>query len=394
MQDNNSTGLLHPSMLPQSFTHNHGQQQQQQQQMSQLQAAQSYQQQHQQQLMHQQQQAQFQLQQQHQYMNGPPLAELQSIANQFVADYYQMMSTHPMHLYHFYGQNSSFSMRSEDDREDMIVNVELASGRDDITHRFIKTAPHFKKLGTPKVLGIIVQRAQYGLIVSVDGEMRGSEDNQVRRFMQTFLLASQNTSSYFVANDVLRIWKSNSSTIDTSDDTRLINRPMLQKMASETTMTGVVDVNQSTSDETVIDEQKDMHKGTDEQLGWVVDIVDSPEKNTGWTQQAVPEKQHQESLAIVVPIPVKARRDSSPRKQSPKKGMKQHQSKIAWAASPEKETGTWGSQDKPIAKIDKGKITEVCISPTTPTLTQRELDILFASAGKIIKVELNNVSDC
>ena len=59
-----------------------------------------------------QQMAMLQQQQQQQFQHFYPqtMEDVAYIAKQFTSDYYQMMTSHPAHLFHFYGQQSSFTL--------------------------------------------------------------------------------------------------------------------------------------------------------------------------------------------------------------------------------------------------------------------------------------------
>uniref|UniRef100_A0A1B0C3I2 NTF2 domain-containing protein n=1 Tax=Glossina palpalis gambiensis TaxID=67801 RepID=A0A1B0C3I2_9MUSC len=115
----------------------------------------------------------------------------QSVGREFVRQYYTLLNKAPNHLHRFYNNNSSF------------VHGEstLVVGQKNIHNRIQQLNFHdchakISQVDAQATLG-------NGVVVQVTGEL--SNDGQpMRRFTQTFVLASQSPKKYYVHNDIFR----------------------------------------------------------------------------------------------------------------------------------------------------------------------------------------------
>uniref|UniRef100_A0A1A9W6F6 NTF2 domain-containing protein n=1 Tax=Glossina brevipalpis TaxID=37001 RepID=A0A1A9W6F6_9MUSC len=115
----------------------------------------------------------------------------QSVGREFVRQYYTLLNKAPNHLHRFYNNNSSF----------VHGESSLVVGQKNIHNRIQQLNFHdchakISQVDAQATLG-------NGVVVQVTGEL--SNDGQpMRRFTQTFVLASQSPKKYYVHNDIFR----------------------------------------------------------------------------------------------------------------------------------------------------------------------------------------------
>ncbi|XP_036345163.1 ras GTPase-activating protein-binding protein 2-like [Rhagoletis pomonella] len=115
----------------------------------------------------------------------------QSVGREFVRQYYTLLNRAPNHLHRFYNNNSSF----------IHGESTLVVGQRNIHNRIQQLNFHdchakISQVDAQATLG-------NGVVVQVTGEL--SNDGQpMRRFTQTFVLASQSPKKYYVHNDIFR----------------------------------------------------------------------------------------------------------------------------------------------------------------------------------------------
>lgn len=115
----------------------------------------------------------------------------QSVGREFVRQYYTLLNRAPSHLHRFYNNNSSF----------IHGESTLVVGQRNIYNRiqqlnFNDCHAKISQVDAQATLG-------NGVVVQVTGEL--SNDGQpMRRFTQTFVLASQSPKKYYVHNDIFR----------------------------------------------------------------------------------------------------------------------------------------------------------------------------------------------
>lgn len=122
----------------------------------------------------------------------------QSVGREFVRQYYTLLNKAPDHLHRFYNNHSSFvhgGLEPQNREAPLVVGqkqiynkIQQLNFRD--CHAKISQVDAQSTLGN-------------GVVVQVTGEL--SNDGQpMRRFTQTFVLASQSPKKYYVHNDIFR----------------------------------------------------------------------------------------------------------------------------------------------------------------------------------------------
>uniref|UniRef100_W8B608 Ras GTPase-activating protein-binding protein 2 n=1 Tax=Ceratitis capitata TaxID=7213 RepID=W8B608_CERCA len=133
----------------------------------------------------------------------------QSVGREFVRQYYTLLNRAPNHLHRFYNNNSSF----------IHGESTLVVGQRNIHNHIQQLNFHdchakISQVDAQATLG-------NGVVVQVTGEL--SNDGQpMRRFTQTFVLASQSPKKYYVHNDIFR-YQDMYSDEDNDADTRAEN---------------------------------------------------------------------------------------------------------------------------------------------------------------------------
>eukprot|EP01137_Pigoraptor_chileana_P016284 Opistho-2@72995 len=137
----------------------------------------------------------------------------QKLVRQFLQQYYSVLSSNPdTQLHLFYHDNSSLSRANPSE-----LAAETAHGLEAIRAKI-------QSLGY-KDCRINVTTIDYqtsvgdGIVVTVNGELAISSENP-RSFMQTFFLARQNPSGYYVHNDMLRFLED--PAVDVADESEAV----------------------------------------------------------------------------------------------------------------------------------------------------------------------------
>ncbi|KAK9507523.1 hypothetical protein O3M35_007361 [Rhynocoris fuscipes] len=122
----------------------------------------------------------------------------QCVGREFVRQYYTLLNEAPEHLHRFYNNSSSFIHGGVDSSNRETVAV---VGQRQIHQRiqqlnFRDCHAKITQVDSQATLG-------NGVVVQVSGELSNA-GQPMRRFSQTFVLASQNPKKYYVHNDIFR----------------------------------------------------------------------------------------------------------------------------------------------------------------------------------------------
>lgn len=121
-----------------------------------------------------------------------------SVGREFVRQYYTLLNEAPLHLHRFYSQESSFVHGGLDNDKD----CQPVYGQQDI-HARIKQLNFRECKAKIRHLDAHATLAN-GVVVQVSGELSNNVQ-PMRRFMQTFVLARNDTpKKYYVHNDIFR----------------------------------------------------------------------------------------------------------------------------------------------------------------------------------------------
>lgn len=122
----------------------------------------------------------------------------QSVGREFVRQYYTLLNKAPDHLHRFYNNNSSFVHGGLDphNREATLVVGQKQIYNKIQTLRFRDCHAKISQVDAQSTLG-------NGVVVQVTGEL-SNDGEPMRRFTQTFVLASQSPKKYYVHNDIFR----------------------------------------------------------------------------------------------------------------------------------------------------------------------------------------------
>ncbi|XP_039276264.1 ras GTPase-activating protein-binding protein 2 [Nilaparvata lugens] len=121
-----------------------------------------------------------------------------SVGCEFVRQYYTLLNQSPEHLHRFYSNNSFYVHDGADDRD---PDLSPAIGQKQIHQRieqlnFKDCHAKINQVDSQATLG-------NGVVVQVSGELSNG-GQPMRRFTQTFVLASQSPTKYYVHNDIFR----------------------------------------------------------------------------------------------------------------------------------------------------------------------------------------------
>ncbi|RZF43001.1 hypothetical protein LSTR_LSTR014558 [Laodelphax striatellus] len=121
-----------------------------------------------------------------------------SVGCEFVRQYYTLLNQSPEHLHRFYSNNSFYVHGGADDRD---PDLSPAIGQKQIHQRIEQL--NFKDCHA-KIAQVDSQATLgNGVVVQVSGELSNG-GQPMRRFTQTFVLASQSPTKYYVHNDIFR----------------------------------------------------------------------------------------------------------------------------------------------------------------------------------------------
>ncbi|KAK7027305.1 GTPase activating protein (SH3 domain) binding protein [Halocaridina rubra] len=119
----------------------------------------------------------------------------QCVGLEFVRQYYTVLNRAPLHLHRFFTHNSSFMHGGHKSMSEPII------GQADI-HKMIMSL-NFRDCHA-KIRMVDAQATLGdGVVIQVTGEL-SNNGMPMRRFMQTFVLASQTPKKYYVHNDIFR----------------------------------------------------------------------------------------------------------------------------------------------------------------------------------------------
>ncbi|CAH1127119.1 unnamed protein product [Ceutorhynchus assimilis] len=129
-------------------------------------------------------------------MEAPPSP--QSVGREFVRQYYTLLNNAPAHLHRFYNHQSSFIHGGLDPNRGETIPV---IGQKQIHQKiqqlnFRDCHAKITQVDSQSTLG-------GGVVVQVTGELSNA-GQPMRRFTQTFVLASQSPKKYYVHNDIFR----------------------------------------------------------------------------------------------------------------------------------------------------------------------------------------------
>jgi len=127
-----------------------------------------------------------------------------TIGYQFVLKYYTILGIQPSSLIYFYKEKSTFTVGFEDSKEDTVSGVENINRKiQSLDYQDCKIV----------LLSIDSQSSvQDGIVVLVQGSL-SNKGGIPKRFVETFFLAAQAPSGYFVRNDILRYLKAPDETL-------------------------------------------------------------------------------------------------------------------------------------------------------------------------------------
>lgn len=122
----------------------------------------------------------------------------QCVGREFVRQYYTLLNEAPAHLHRFYNNSSSFIHGEPDanNRETVTVVGQRLIHQRIQELNFRDCHAKITQVDSQATLG-------NGVVVQVTGEL-SNNGQPMRRFTQTFVLASQNPKKYYVHNDIFR----------------------------------------------------------------------------------------------------------------------------------------------------------------------------------------------
>ncbi|XP_050296422.1 ras GTPase-activating protein-binding protein 2 [Anthonomus grandis grandis] len=128
-------------------------------------------------------------------MEAPPSP--QSVGREFVRQYYTLLNKAPTHLHRFYNHQSSFIHGGLDPSRETIPVIGQKQIHQKIQQlNFRDCHAKITQVDSQSTLG-------GGVVVQVTGELSNA-GQPMRRFTQTFVLASQSPKKYYVHNDIFR----------------------------------------------------------------------------------------------------------------------------------------------------------------------------------------------
>lgn len=140
----------------------------------------------------------------------------QCVGREFVRQYYTLLHEAPLHLHRFYSHNSSFvhgGVEKPGEEQPPVM------GQADIHEKIVSL--NFRDCHAK--IRQVDSQATVGnaVVVQVTGEL-SNNGQQMRRFMQTFVLAPQSPKKYYVHNDIFRyqdeVFHDNDTDTENQDD--------------------------------------------------------------------------------------------------------------------------------------------------------------------------------
>lgn len=124
-----------------------------------------------------------------------------TIAREFIRQYYTILSKSPKNLHCFYHENSVFDHDSTNgERTEKDTSI---VGKTAISHVMKEYAAHYENCCTIVSSIETTSTLNDGLVIQVFGEI-SRNDNEVRPFCQTFVLAPVTPFKYYIHNDIFR----------------------------------------------------------------------------------------------------------------------------------------------------------------------------------------------
>ncbi|KAL4239659.1 GTPase activating protein (SH3 domain) binding protein [Mactra antiquata] len=142
----------------------------------------------------------------------------QCVGREFVRQYYTLLNEAPLHLHRFYSHNSSFVHGGVEKpgEEQPPVMGQQAIHKKIMSLNFRDCHAKIRQVDSQATVGNAV-------VVQVTGELSNS-GQQMRRFMQTFVLAPQSPKKYYVHNDIFRyqdeVFHDNDTDTENQEDTQ------------------------------------------------------------------------------------------------------------------------------------------------------------------------------
>lgn len=130
--------------------------------------------------------------------DAPPPSSSE-IAGQFITDYYHVLHDEPQNIHKFYKEDSVFSASDPTKGEDQTFTL---VGKQDIKQQ-IHTIGILGQKKPINVVSVHIQDSLFGSVLIVVKGFFGRKAQSPKYFIQTFLLAEQQPSGYYVRNDVL-----------------------------------------------------------------------------------------------------------------------------------------------------------------------------------------------
>ncbi|KAK6187522.1 hypothetical protein SNE40_005527 [Patella caerulea] len=140
----------------------------------------------------------------------------QCVGREFVRQYYTLLHEAPVHLHRFYSHNSCFVHGGVEKPGEELPPV---TGQSEIHKKimslnFRDCHAKIRQVDSQSTVGEAV-------VVQVTGEL-SNNGQQMRRFMQTFVLAPQSPKKYYVHNDIFRyqdeVFHDNDSDVDITEE--------------------------------------------------------------------------------------------------------------------------------------------------------------------------------
>lgn len=141
----------------------------------------------------------------------------QCVGREFVRQYYTLLHEAPLHLHRFYSHNSSFVHGGVEKpgEEQPPVMGQADIHKKIMSLNFRDCHAKIRQVDSQATVGNAV-------VVQVTGEL-SNNGQQMRRFMQTFVLAPQSPKKYYVHNDIFRyqdeVFHDNDTDTENQDDT-------------------------------------------------------------------------------------------------------------------------------------------------------------------------------
>ncbi|KAK2704180.1 ras GTPase-activating protein-binding protein 1-like [Artemia franciscana] len=138
----------------------------------------------------------------------------QYVGFEFVRQYYTMLNREPLFVHRFYSNDSSFIHGGLNPGD---MNAEPAQGQEEIHRRIVSL--NFRDVKTKIFFIDACETLNKGVVIQVIGEL-SNNGMPMRRFMQTFVLATQAARKYYVRNDIFRYQDEVFNNEDASDSGR------------------------------------------------------------------------------------------------------------------------------------------------------------------------------